>query len=206
MDRTGQDRLGRPAQARRPVSRARASQSGATGIAAAHPDVLESSWPILIQRVAPFFIGKDARDLESLMDGVYLANSNYKWQGLPFWVPVASVEIAMLDLLGKVARQADRRTVRRGRHAGTSPSIARAAIAAIRPRQEIAYLQKTRRRDRRQGDQVPPRRPHALRRCVDAARPGADSAHPQDVRRRDDDLRRRQRLIRRADWRAHRPR
>ena len=33
------------------------------------------------------------------------ANSNYKWQGLPFWVPVASVEFAILDLLGQVSRK-----------------------------------------------------------------------------------------------------
>ena len=81
------------------------SRDGAEGLAAGHPDVLETTWPILTKRVAPFFIGKDARDLESLVEGVYLASSNYKWQGLPFWVPVASVEIAILDLLGKVARK-----------------------------------------------------------------------------------------------------
>ncbi len=81
------------------------SRDGAEGLAAGHPDVLETAWPILTRRVAPFFIGKDARDLESLVDGVYLASSNYKWQGLPFWVPVASVEIALLDLLGKIARK-----------------------------------------------------------------------------------------------------
>src|SRR6187431_1535039 len=69
------------------------------------PTSLETTWPILTRRVAPFFIGKDARDLEALVDGVYLANSNYKWQGLPFWVPVASVELAILDLLGQVARK-----------------------------------------------------------------------------------------------------
>ncbi len=79
------------------------SREGATGLAAAHPDVLETTWPILTRRVAPYFIGKDARDLDTLVDGVYLANSNYKWQGLPFWVPVASVEFAVLDLLGHVA-------------------------------------------------------------------------------------------------------
>ena len=79
------------------------SHEGATGIAVGHPDVLETTWPILVRRVAPFFIGKDARELESLIEGVYLANSNYKWQGLPFWVPVASVEFAILDLLGQVA-------------------------------------------------------------------------------------------------------
>jgi L-alanine-DL-glutamate epimerase-like enolase superfamily enzyme len=81
------------------------SRDGAEGLAAGHPDVLETTWPILTKRVAPFFIGKDARHLEALLEGVYLADSNYKWQGLPFWVPVASVEIAILDLLGKIAHK-----------------------------------------------------------------------------------------------------
>ena len=81
------------------------SKDGAVGLAAGHSDILEATWPILTRRVAPFFVGKDARDLEALIDGVYLTNSNYKWQGLPFWVPVASVEFAILDLLGQVARK-----------------------------------------------------------------------------------------------------
>jgi L-alanine-DL-glutamate epimerase-like enolase superfamily enzyme len=81
------------------------SSDGAVGLAAGHPDVLQTTWPILTGRVAPFFVGKDARELDALIDGVYLANSNYKWQGLPFWVPVASVEFAILDLLGHVARK-----------------------------------------------------------------------------------------------------
>jgi L-alanine-DL-glutamate epimerase-like enolase superfamily enzyme len=81
------------------------SKEGATGLAAAHPDVLESTWPILTRRIAPFFVGKDARDLDALIEGVYLANSNYKWQGLPFWVPTASIEFAVLDLLGQVAKK-----------------------------------------------------------------------------------------------------
>lgn len=79
------------------------SRDGATGLAVGHPDVLETTWPILTRRVAPFFAGKDARDLETLLHEVYLVNSNYKWQGLPFWVPVASLEFAILDLLGQVA-------------------------------------------------------------------------------------------------------
>ena len=79
------------------------SADGATGIAVGHPEVLETTWPILTRKVAPFFVKKDARDLESLLDELYIASSNYKWQGLPFWVPVASVEIAILDLLGRVA-------------------------------------------------------------------------------------------------------
>jgi len=79
------------------------STDGATGIAIANPDVMISTYPIFLNRVAPFFVGKDARELESLIEGVYLHNSNYKWQGLPFWACLASAELAILDLLGKVA-------------------------------------------------------------------------------------------------------
>ncbi|HYN03607.1 MAG TPA: mandelate racemase/muconate lactonizing enzyme family protein [Vicinamibacteria bacterium] len=79
------------------------SADGATGLAEGHGPVLESAWPILVQRVAPFFVGKDARELDALVDGVYVDQSNYKWQGLPFWACVASVELAVLDLLGQVS-------------------------------------------------------------------------------------------------------
>jgi L-alanine-DL-glutamate epimerase-like enolase superfamily enzyme len=82
--------------------RARASD-GATGLSEANRAVLESAWPILPARVAPFFAGKDARDLDALLEGVYLDRSNYKWQGLAFWSCVASVELAILDLLGQVS-------------------------------------------------------------------------------------------------------
>ncbi|UCG55997.1 MAG: mandelate racemase/muconate lactonizing enzyme family protein [Phycisphaerales bacterium] len=59
-------------------------------------------YPILQQLVAPYFIGKDARDLESLIDGVYLYRSNYKLSGLALWCCVAWVEFSVLDLLGKI--------------------------------------------------------------------------------------------------------
>ncbi len=117
------------------------SKDGATGLAAAHPDVLETTWPIFTRRVAPYFVGKDARNLEALVDGVYVANSNYKWQGLPFWVPVASVEIAVLDLLGQVA----------GKPLGElfAPIVTRdvpvyraSGNRGNSPEQEIAYLQR----------------------------------------------------------------
>ena len=159
------------------------SQDGATGLAAGHPDVLESTWPILTRRVAPFFVGKDARDLESLIDGVYLANSNYKWQGLPFWVPVASVEFAILDLLGQVAKQAARRTARR-RASARDRRLSRQRQPRQLARGGDRVPAEARRRNRREGDQVPARRAHALRRRLDAPRPGADSADAQDLRRR----------------------
>ncbi len=81
------------------------STDGAEGLASAHDSVMATTYPIFLKRVAPFFIGKDARALESLIHEVYLKDSNYKWQGLPFWVCVASLEVAALDLLGKVANK-----------------------------------------------------------------------------------------------------
>ena len=81
------------------------STDGAEGIASAHDSAMATTYPIFIKRVAPFFRDKDARELESLIHGVYLEDSNYKWQGLPFWASVASLEIALLDLLGKVANK-----------------------------------------------------------------------------------------------------
>ena len=79
------------------------STDGGIGLAEGHGPVLDSAWPILVKRVAPYFAGKDARDLDALVDGVYVHDSNYKWQGLPFWSSVASVELAILDLLGQVS-------------------------------------------------------------------------------------------------------
>ncbi|HEY2930252.1 MAG TPA: mandelate racemase/muconate lactonizing enzyme family protein [Acidobacteriota bacterium] len=76
---------------------------GAEGISVAHPDAMKTTFPILVKRVIPPLIGKDARDLERLLWEVYLERDNYKWQGLPFWVCVAAVELAVLDLLGKAA-------------------------------------------------------------------------------------------------------
>src|SRR5580692_4506480 len=64
---------------------------------------MEDFIPILLRRVAPRFIGKDARDLERLVDDVYIAN--YKMAGQAFWCPVAYVEQSLFDLMGKAARK-----------------------------------------------------------------------------------------------------
>jgi L-alanine-DL-glutamate epimerase-like enolase superfamily enzyme len=117
------------------------STDGAEGLAGGHDSVLETTYPILLKRVAPYFVGKDARELEELIHGVYLRDSNYKWQGLPFWVCVAGVELAVLDLLGKVA----------GKPLGELlGGVVRKEVAVYRasgnrgntPEAEIAYLQK----------------------------------------------------------------
>lgn len=117
------------------------STDGAEGLGSAHDSVMATTYPIFLKRVAPFFVGKDARELETLIHEVYLRDSNYKWQGLPFWVCVSSLEVAVLDLLGKVANKP------LGELFG---SIVRREIPVYRasgnrgntPEQEIAYLQK----------------------------------------------------------------
>jgi len=59
--------------------------------------------PILLRRVIPAFVGKDARDLETLVDEVYI--KHYKLAGQPFWSPVAAVEQALWDMLGRTAKK-----------------------------------------------------------------------------------------------------
>ena len=78
------------------------SDDGAVGTVVAK-DPIQDFLPILTRRVIPFFIGKDARDLETLADGVYM--QNYKLAGQAFWLPVGAVEQSLFDLLGRVAKK-----------------------------------------------------------------------------------------------------
>jgi len=64
---------------------------------------MEDFIPILQRRVIPAFLNKDARDLETLVDDVYIAN--YKLSGQAFWCPVAYVEQSLFDLLGKTVKK-----------------------------------------------------------------------------------------------------
>jgi len=59
--------------------------------------------PILKQLIIPYFLGKDARDLDDHLWEIYRFRSNYKMQGLAFWSPLAWVELAVLDMLGRIA-------------------------------------------------------------------------------------------------------
>jgi L-alanine-DL-glutamate epimerase-like enolase superfamily enzyme len=77
------------------------SADGATGIVRTKD--IEDFFPILLHKVIPSIVGRDARDLETWVDDVYTAN--YKWAGQPFWSPVAAVEQATWDLLGRIAKK-----------------------------------------------------------------------------------------------------
>ena len=80
------------------------SRDGAEGCSVGHPGKMELSQRVFTRVIAPFMRGKDARDLDQLVDGVFLSGSNYKMQGQLFWIPLAAAEFAILDLLGKAAK------------------------------------------------------------------------------------------------------
>lgn len=75
------------------------SADGASGITGTKQ--IRDFMPVFEHLVAPHFVGRDARDLESLVDDVYRAN--YKLASIPYWCCVAYIEQSVLDLLGKVA-------------------------------------------------------------------------------------------------------
>jgi len=79
------------------------SKEGAEGWSFANDGPMKSFYPVFVNRLQPFFIGKDARNLEALLEEVYVYQSNYKFQSLALWVPVATIEFAILDMLGRIA-------------------------------------------------------------------------------------------------------
>ncbi|MGY8696176.1 MAG: mandelate racemase/muconate lactonizing enzyme family protein, partial [Verrucomicrobiia bacterium] len=81
------------------------STDGAEGWAVSHDSKMPLYFPIFLKVIAPHMVGKDARDIDRLVDTVFLTGANYKMQGQPFWVPIASAEFAILDLLGRIANQ-----------------------------------------------------------------------------------------------------
>lgn len=76
------------------------SHDGLQGISVTN-DRIKFLFPILEKLIAPYFIGKDARDLEQLLDEVYVYQNNYKLAGLAYFCCAAYLELSILDLLAK---------------------------------------------------------------------------------------------------------
>jgi L-alanine-DL-glutamate epimerase-like enolase superfamily enzyme len=81
------------------------TSSGDEGLGVPNAMRLLDVYPLFVRKVAPFFVGKDARQLEPLLWELYRHGDNYKFQGLALWVCVAGAEFAILDLLGKRANK-----------------------------------------------------------------------------------------------------
>ena len=95
--------------------------------------------PILNLLVLPYFIGKDARDLEEHLFQVYRYASNYKLQGLALWTPVALVEFAILDMLGRMVNKPLGDLIG-GVIRKTMPFYVASGRRDTTPEQEIVYL------------------------------------------------------------------
>ena len=81
------------------------STDGAEGVIVGNSGWLSDTYPIFQNRVASFLAGKDARNVETLLEELLHPNITYKLQGLALWVCVAAAEMAILELLGRVANQ-----------------------------------------------------------------------------------------------------
>ena len=78
------------------------SRDGAEGIAVGHSG-LNALYPIFIHNLQRFFIGKDARDLDLLLEKVFVYGFNFRYNGISLGTPLATIEFAILDLLGRIS-------------------------------------------------------------------------------------------------------
>jgi L-alanine-DL-glutamate epimerase-like enolase superfamily enzyme len=78
------------------------SRDGAEGISVGHSG-LNALYPIFTHNLHPFLIGKDARDLDLLLEKVFIYNFNFRYNGISIGTPLATIEFAILDMLGRIA-------------------------------------------------------------------------------------------------------
>jgi len=80
------------------------SESGAEGYSIAH-STISSLFPIFLRNVQPFFIGQDARELDLILERIYIYNFNFRYNGITLGLPLACAEFAILDMLGRMTGQ-----------------------------------------------------------------------------------------------------
>ena len=79
------------------------SKDGAEGISVGHSGQLRSLYPIFSNLLKPFFLKKDARELDLIMEKVYVYQLNFRLNGMALGVPLATIEFAILDMMGQIA-------------------------------------------------------------------------------------------------------
>jgi len=75
------------------------SKDGTEGLSAGHGSQNKTNWPVM-QGLIGSFTGKDARDLDTL-----IPDPHGKQAGIPYNVTLATLEIAILDMLGNIANK-----------------------------------------------------------------------------------------------------
>ncbi|MEK7994144.1 MAG: mandelate racemase/muconate lactonizing enzyme family protein, partial [Planctomycetota bacterium] len=80
------------------------SRDGAEGISVAHSG-MSTLFPIFLHNLQPFFIGKDARELDLILEKVYIFGFNFRYNGISLGLPLATIEFAILEMLGRIAKK-----------------------------------------------------------------------------------------------------
>jgi L-alanine-DL-glutamate epimerase-like enolase superfamily enzyme len=80
------------------------SRDGAEGISVAHSG-MNTLYPIFLKNLQPFFIGKDARELDLILEKVFIYGFNFRYNGISLGLPLATIEFAILDMLGRIAKK-----------------------------------------------------------------------------------------------------
>jgi L-alanine-DL-glutamate epimerase-like enolase superfamily enzyme len=80
------------------------SESGAEGYSIAH-STISTLFPVFLRNVQPFFIGQDARELDLILERIYIYNFNFRYNGITLGLPLACAEFAILDMLGRMTGQ-----------------------------------------------------------------------------------------------------
>jgi L-alanine-DL-glutamate epimerase-like enolase superfamily enzyme len=78
------------------------SKDGAEGISVGHSD-LSTLFPIFLKKLQPYFIGQDARELDLILEKIYIYSFNFRYNGISLGLPLATIEFAILDMLGHIA-------------------------------------------------------------------------------------------------------
>lgn len=77
------------------------STDGAESVTTPNSSKMRDFYPLFVHRIGHFFVGKNACEIEDLLFQLYRNSSNYKLQGLGFWVCQTALEMGVLDLIGK---------------------------------------------------------------------------------------------------------
>jgi L-alanine-DL-glutamate epimerase-like enolase superfamily enzyme len=80
------------------------SREGAEGISVAHSG-MSTLYPIFLKNLQPFFLGKDARELDLILEKVFIYGFNFRYNGISLGLPLATIEFAILDMLGRLAEK-----------------------------------------------------------------------------------------------------
>ena len=78
------------------------SKDGAEGISVSH-STMNVLYPIFVNRVQPAFVNQDARRLDELIDKALVFSFNFRFGGVAIGIPLATVEFAILDMMGRIA-------------------------------------------------------------------------------------------------------